>query len=156
MAEKHLVCQGAICKCKFGGAPDKLKVLTHKKEYINDPSGQQKLIVSTKDIGGSTFEKNTFGPCAKQKNKPCKIVVMEWLGFYPLMTLMHGGKVLLEDSKATCPIGGAGCIEIVFHGQSTHIAQQQMDQADKDVMSHLYPLGSLRNLGYDKLIPKSQ
>jgi len=32
MADKHLVCDGALCKCKYGTIPDKLKVLTHQKE----------------------------------------------------------------------------------------------------------------------------
>ncbi len=36
MAEKHIVVQGATCKCQFGQAPDKLKVFTHQKEYAND------------------------------------------------------------------------------------------------------------------------
>ena len=42
MAEKHIVVQGAMCKCQFGQAPDKIKVLSHKKEYANDKKRFQK------------------------------------------------------------------------------------------------------------------
>ena len=31
MADKHLVCQGALCKCQYGTTPDTLKVLSQKK-----------------------------------------------------------------------------------------------------------------------------
>ena len=154
MADKHLVCEGALCKCTYGTMPDKLKVLTHSKEYINDPKGQSKLTASTKDIN-ATFEKNTFGSCAKQNNKPCQAVVTEWTGFYNKITLTHGGKALLEDSKATCPIGGADCIAIIFHGQMAEITQQNKDKGDDDVLAHLYPFGNLKATA-DKKIPKTQ
>jgi len=64
MSQKHLVCQGALCKCNFGTAPDTLKVKTQSKRYINDAKGSTKLMATDKDIG-KTFEKNTFGSCAK-------------------------------------------------------------------------------------------
>jgi len=154
MAEKHLVCDGAMCKCTYGTTPDKLKVLTHTKEYINDPKGSKKLTASTKDIN-ATFEKNTFGSCAKQNNKPCQAVVTEWKGFYDKITLTHGGKVLLEDSKATCPVGGAGCITIIFHGQKAAVTQHNKEKADDDVLAHLYTMGNLKQ-SIDNLIPKNQ
>ena len=60
MGQKHLVCQGATCICKFGNTPDKLKVLTQTKSFINEKEPEEKLVATTADIG-STFEKNTFG-----------------------------------------------------------------------------------------------
>ncbi len=81
MAGKHLVVDGAMCMCNFGTSPDNLKVKTHQQEYANDKDGAAKYIASTKDIG-STFQKNSFGSCAKQKNNPCTAVVTEWKGFY--------------------------------------------------------------------------
>jgi len=65
MAQKHLVCQGAICQCQFGNAPDKLKVLTQTKAFINEKEPQEKLVATTADVG-ATFEKNTFGLCQMQ------------------------------------------------------------------------------------------
>lgn len=121
MSGKHLVCHGAMCQCNFGTAPDKLAVKTHQKEFINDTNGSKQLIASDKDIG-PTFEKNTFGSCSKQNNNPCSAVVQEWKGFYDKVTLQNSGKILLEDSKATCPIGGPDCIKIIFHGQTAEVS----------------------------------
>ena len=138
MAEKYIVVQGATCQCNFGTAPDMLKVLSQTKEYANDKSGASKAIASTKDIG-STFNSNTFGSCSKQNNRPCTAVVTEWKGFYEKVTLTNGGKVLLEDSKATCPIGGAGCIKIMKHGQSAEVSKQHTEKANQKVQKALNP-----------------
>lgn len=154
MADKHLVCQGAMCMCKFGAAPDKLKVLSHTKEFINDPDGSQKLLATTMEIG-TTLEKNTFGSCKKQNNNPCVASITEWKGFYKEVALSNGGNPLLEDSKATCPIGGAGCIEITFHGQVSEMGPQNEENADDEVMSQLYPFGELKNIEGNRAIPKT-
>ena len=67
MSEKHLVCQGAICQCIFGTAPDTLKVKTQKKHFINDLEGEEKLIATDQDLG-KTLENNTFGSCVRLQN----------------------------------------------------------------------------------------
>lgn len=144
MSEKKIVCQGAICICNFGVTPDKLVVKSHKKEYINDKNGSKKMIASDKDIG-QTFEKNTFGPCQKQPipgggYKPCQSVVTEWSGFYENTTLENKGKILVENSKATCPIGGKDCIKITFHGQVNEPAPSQSKKENKTIMALLNPL----------------
>jgi hypothetical protein len=41
MSEKHLVCHGATCQCKFGTTPDKLAVKTQSKRYINEKDGSK-------------------------------------------------------------------------------------------------------------------
>lgn len=139
MSEKHLVCQGATCKCNFGTIPDKLKVLTQSKRYINDKDGSKKLMATHKDLG-KTFEKNTFGSCAKMNNNPCQAVVTEWSGYYEKITLEdNSGKALLEDSKATCPIGSKDCITIINHGQISEVSSQNMKNADPEVMVELCP-----------------
>ncbi|SHH07208.1 DUF4280 domain-containing protein [Pedobacter caeni] len=145
MGEKHLVVQGATCLCNFGTSTDKVKVLTHKREYANDNGAEKKLIASTKDIG-STLEKNSFGSCAKQKNNPCVAVITEWTGFYELDTLSNGGKVLLEDSKATCPIGGSGCIKIIKHGQTAEMGKGAAQKAKQEVQSALNPMVDMDDL----------
>ncbi|SHM50687.1 DUF4280 domain-containing protein [Chryseobacterium polytrichastri] len=142
MAEKHIVVQGAMCKCQFGQAPDKLKVLTHKKEYANDKDASKKLIVTTKEIGAATFEKNTFGNCTKMgvPPPPCKIMVTEWQNFYDKVQLSNGGFIILEDSKAICAIAGTPCIEIIDNGQRAEACQQNFKNADKDVQQQINPL----------------
>jgi hypothetical protein len=154
MGAKHIVCQGATCMCNFGSTQDKLKVKSHKREYINDNDGKQKLIASTKEVGG-TFEKNTFGPCKKQPTgssfKKCQAVVTEWTGFYENVTLVNKGKILLEDSKATCPIGGAGCIKITFHGQVNAPSASNVKEANKEIMTALNPLVDMEKFSEPEL-----
>ncbi|NML72055.1 DUF4280 domain-containing protein [Chryseobacterium sp. RP-3-3] len=143
MAEKHIVVQGAMCKCQFGQLPDKLKVLSHQKEYANDKNASQKLIVTTKEIGAATFEKNTFGNCTKfVPPPPCKIMVTEWKDFYEKVQLNNGGYIILETSKAICAIAGTPCIEIIDHGQRTEGSAQNFKNADQDVQQQINPLVS--------------
>jgi len=139
MSEKHLVCQGAVCRCNFGTAPDKLKVLTQTQRYINDKEGSKKLMATNKDIG-KTFEKNLFGNCSKLNNNPCQVNVTQWSGFYKKITLEeNNGNALLEDSKGTCPIGSPDCITIVNHGQTAEVSQKNVKNADKQVLMELFP-----------------
>ena len=138
MSEKHLVCHGAICQCKFGTTPDKFSVKSQSRHYIND-DGQEKLMANTKDIG-QPFSLNTFGSCKKLNNGPCKLAITEWAGFYDKVTLTNKGKPLLEDSKGTCAIGGPQCIDITFHGQVAQPGPGNVERADRDVLSHLNPL----------------
>lgn len=149
MSEKHLVCQGALCRCNFGTTPDKLKVKTQSKRFINDKDGSNKLMATHMDIG-KTFEKNTFGSCAKMNNNPCQVVVTQWSGYYDKITLQdNNGKALLEDSKATCPIGSTNCITIINHGQTAEATQQNVKNANEEVLAEFFPFAALSN---DELI----
>lgn len=143
MAEKHIVVQGAVCKCQFGQVPDKIKVLSHQKDYANDKEASKKLIVTTKEIGGATLEKNTFGNCTKLPGSPpppCKPMITEWKDFYQEVVLSNGGNIIVEDSKAVCAIAGTPCIEIIDHGQRTEASKQNFKNADKDVQRQINPL----------------
>lgn len=142
MAEKHIVVQGALCKCQFGQTPDKLKVLSHQKEYANDRAASKKLIVTTKEVGAATFEKNTFGSCTKMGSPPppCKVMVTEWQNFYDKVQLSNRGYIILEDSKAVCAIAGTPCIEIIDHGQRAEASQQNFKNANQDVQQQINPL----------------
>lgn len=139
MSEKHLVCHGALCQCNYGTAPDKLMVKTHQKEYINDADGTEKLIATDKDIA-KTFEKNNFGSCSKLNNNACQVSVTEWKGFYEKTTLEHGGKILLEDSKAACAIGGPDSIKITFHGQVTQTSGSNVSNTKPETMEAINPM----------------
>ena len=144
MSQKHLVCQGATCQCQFGNAPDKLKVLTQTKAFINEEEPQEKLVATTADIG-ATFEKNTFGLCQMQPlpgggYKPCQAMVTQWSGAYENVTYEeNNGHPLLEDSKATCPIGGKDCINIINHGQVAEITNRNLHSADPIKMDMINP-----------------
>ncbi|HCO66292.1 MAG TPA: DUF4280 domain-containing protein [Dysgonomonas sp.] len=149
MALKHLVVNGAICMCNFGVAPDKLKVLTNQKEYANDAEGTTKLIATTMDIG-STFEAGTFGACAKQNGSACKSIVTKWSGEYTKTQLSNGGYPILDDSKATCPIGGADCIRIIFHGQTDDVSPSECAEAEPMVTKSLNPAVPAADILEDK------
>ncbi len=146
MSLKEKVVQGAICQCKFGSAPDKLKVLTQTKYYVNDNAGSSKLAATHKDIG-ATFEKNTFGSCSKKNNTPCSAVVTQWSGYYEKELYdPPGGYILLQDSKATCPIGGPDCISIIKSGQMGEPTKKNLQNADSELQSHVSPVMDMKNL----------
>ena len=146
MSEKHIVVQGATVKCKFSVEPklDKLKVKTQSKHYANDKDASKKLIATDKEIG-QTLEKNTFGKCKMQPNGsgdylPCQAVITKWSGFYDKVTLSNKGKILLESSKATCPIGGPDCIMVDKHGQKAEPGKQNAKKAKPQVSNQINPL----------------
>ncbi|MEY8758275.1 DUF4280 domain-containing protein [Chryseobacterium tongliaoense] len=145
MSQKEKVVQGALCQCQFGTTPDKLKVLTQQKYYINDLNGSSKLAATHKDIG-ATFEKNTFGSCKKKNNTPCSAVVTEWSGYYEKEKYSPpDGYILLEDSKATCPIGGKDCISIIKTGQIGEPSQSNLKNADSELQAHVNPVVDMSN-----------
>ncbi|WP_025739959.1 DUF4280 domain-containing protein [Aquimarina pacifica] len=150
MSQKHAVVQGAKCKCQFGDVPDTLQVLSNTKIYANDSQGSQKLIATTMEIGGATFQANTFGQCKMQPTgssfKPCQIVITKWDGAYEETMLSNGSQVLLEDSKATCPIGGSPCISIIDHGQSTEGSAGSEQNSNAGVQSQVNPMVDLGDM----------
>lgn len=156
MSEKHMVIQGATCICNLSVEPktDILKVKTQSKHYVNDKEGDRKLLATTKEIG-QTFEKNTFGKCKKQPSGndylPCKIQITKWSNFYEKVTLSNEGKILLEDSKATCAMGTPDCIEITNHGQIAEPSVQNFQKANPDVQNKINPLLNLNDTGKPKL-----
>jgi hypothetical protein len=146
MSEKHVVVQGATLKCKFSVEPklDKLKVKTHSKHYANDKDAEKKLIATDKEVG-QTMEKNTFGKCKMQPNGsgdylPCQATITKWSGFYEKEILSNKGKILVEDSKGTCPIGGPDCIEVDKHGQKAEVGKQNTKKAKPQVNNQINPL----------------
>jgi hypothetical protein len=78
--------------------------------------------------------------------KPCQAVVQEWSGFYKNVTIADKCKILLEDSKATCPIGGPDCIKITFHGQVNAPGSSSLKKANKEVIQVLNPVVDLDDL----------
>jgi hypothetical protein len=152
MAEKHFVVQGAICECKFSVEPktDKLKVKTQSKHYANDKDGSEKLIATDKEIG-QTMEKNTFGKCKKQPvgndYLPCMTNITKWSGMYEKVTYSNKGKGLLEDSKATCPMGAPDCITIKDHGQTAEVTKKNTESSKPEVLNEILPGVNFTDLG---------
>jgi len=152
MSGKHVVVQGATLKCKFSVEPktDVLKVKTQGKHYANDKVADKKLIGTNKEIG-QTLEKNTFGKCKMQPigngdYLPCKVVITKWSGFYEKVTLSNEGKILLEDNKATCPVGGPDCITVDKHGQKAELSKQNAKNAKSELQRQINPLVNIKEL----------
>ncbi len=151
MSKKHVVVHGATCQCKFSAEPitDILEVKSQSKHFANDKDASKKLIATTKDIG-QTLKANTFGKCKKQPSGndylPCQAVITKWSHFYDKVTLSNQGKILIEDSKATCPIGGPDCIEIKRHGQKAEISREQLRNANHTILHLINPLVNMTDL----------
>ena len=145
MSDVAIVCQGAICECKFGMVPDQIQIVSTHKEFVNETSGSQKMIATNMDIGQPLVAK-TFGQCKLQPTiggfLPCVPAITQWQGFYDKVTLSNMGKILTEDSKAICAIAGAPCVEITFHGQVAAPGATQMQDADEQVHAQLNPLAN--------------
>lgn len=151
MSGKHVVVQGATLKCRFSEEPktDILKVKSQNKHFANDKDAAKKLIATTKETG-QTLEKNTFGNCKLQPTgssyKPCQVVIEQWSDFYEKVTLSNQGKILTEDSKATCPIGGPDCITVDKHGQKAEPSKQNVKNAKELVSNQINPLVDMAEL----------
>lgn len=161
MAKKHYVVQGATCQCKFSVAPqtDILLVKTHTKHYANDNKAEEKLIATDKEIG-QTMKKNTFGKCKKQPSGndylPCQINITKWNGTYEKVTYSNKGKALLEDSKATCPMGAPDCITIKNHGQTAEITENTIKNSSPQMLSEILPGVNFNDLDDETLMIKNQ
>lgn len=78
--------------------------------------------------------------------KPCQAIVTEWSGYYEKEKYSPpDGYILLEDSKATCPIGGKDCIKIIKTGQIGEPTKRNFENADSELQSHVNPLVDVKN-----------
>jgi hypothetical protein len=139
-----------MCKCQFGDVPDTLVVQSQQKNYINDTAGSQKLIATDKELG-MPFQAKTFGQCKLQPTgtsfKPCMPSITGWDGFFEKTQLQaNQGYPLLEDSKATCAIAGAPCVEITFHGQTATPSAQNIENADEELLSQVIPMVNVKEI----------
>jgi hypothetical protein len=151
MSEKFIVVQGATCKCSLSVAPqtDTLLVHTQLKDYANDKDGSKKRIATDKEIG-LTLQKNSFGNCKMQPTGssflPCVAMITKWSNVYENVIMSNDGKILLEDSKASCAIGGPDCISIVNHGQITEVSYQNAKNANPVIHAQLNPLVDIKGI----------
>ena len=144
----NMICAGAICQCKFGKAPAKLKVLTQNKHYINDAKAAQKLLATNKEIG-QPFNPPFFGSCAQVNNGPCAVAITNWANYYDGIKIENGGMPLLEGSKATCAIGGKDCISIIWHGQAAQPSAANAKNTNKNILAQINPLVNIEEIPDD-------
>ena len=155
MSDVAIVCNGAMCKCKFGVTPDTFTVISKHKHYVNEENGSQKMAGSSMDIG-QPFQVKTFGQCKLQPSSsgylPCVPAITQWQGFYEKVTLSNQGKILTEDTKGICAIAGNPCVEFTFHGQVGVPSPSQATETQQEVHSQMNPLASFQAPIEDTLI----
>ncbi len=91
------------------------------------------MVIAKKQPTGSSFA-------------PCQAVITKWSGHYEKVTLSNQGKILLEDSKATCPLGAPDCIEITNHGQTAEPGEQNFKNVDTMVHNLINPMVDVRDM----------
>lgn len=141
MADKHVVVQGALCRCNFGNAPAKIQVSANA-EYMNDVSGNSKPAAGSNEIG-NPFMPGTFGMCMLT-HKPCTPNIIQWDNVLPGVTLSNGGKILTEKSTAVCAAAGAPCVCIIHHGQTAYVAEDSIAENESAIIPALNPLVASR------------
>ncbi|CAL1516480.1 peptidoglycan DD-metalloendopeptidase family protein [Chitinophaga sp. MM2321] len=110
-----LVCQGALCRCDKAVLPAYLLVTAHRKYYINDTEGTEKLIATDQDKDTRSLN---FGSCmATGKPEPCMAQLLWQIdNKEQRLLLSNGAYPLPENAKAICTARG-GKISILQHGQ---------------------------------------
>jgi hypothetical protein len=139
MAGKEFIVQGAVCRCKYGSGPGKLKVIENNFFKING----SKLSATTMTLG-NVFEAPGFGKCNANPlfPKPCMPTVTEWSGGFKGLRTSYGGNPLTDKSKGTCSQGCPGCIEFVQTGQIPVPGMRQVRRATAEHQGELDCAGS--------------
>lgn len=148
---KLFITDQALCICKFGAAPGKLKVSRQNTVFIN----ANKKIATSLELG-DCFYPPGFTVCNfSYPSRPCKAIVTQWSGLFEKLRIAGGGYPLLPDSKAVCTISGSPCIEITFEGQVEMPGAPQAKNATSEHGNDLNPAGdssSVNEMSEDILI----
>jgi hypothetical protein len=136
---KNFIIDTAVCICKFGTAPGRLKVNSHQLVTLNH--GDKKM--ATSNELQNTFYPPAFGSCTRNSpfTHPCEPVIVRWSNVYKGMRLPGNAYPLMPDSKATCAASGVECIEITFHGQIDIPIPPHMKNATAEHLADLDPAG---------------
>lgn len=112
MNEKFVV-DGAICTCKFGTTPGKMKVTDQQFVHING----QNLLGTSMNLG-CAFYPPYFTLCrVTWPPKPCVPSILQWTNTFTKVKVDKVAALLTDRSKAACALGGPECISFIFHGQ---------------------------------------
>jgi len=135
---KEFIVDGAICMCKFGTTPGRLKVPEQHFAYMNG----SKLSATTLSLG-NTFYLPGFTLCRiiPMTPKPCTPAVLKWSNGFKKLEIGNGGYALTDKSKATCATGCPDCIEIMMTGQMQLPGIGQLLSAKAAFQNEMDPLG---------------
>jgi hypothetical protein len=135
---KEFLVEGALCMCKFGASPGKLKVTDNTFFKANG----NKLIATSQTLG-NVFDPPGFGVCkvSPMTPKPCVPAIVQWSGFFPRLKMMTGAQPLTDESKGTCGSGIPECIEFSMTGQLPVPGVKDMQEATSEHQTELDPTG---------------
>ena len=135
---KEFIVDGALCMCKFGTTPARLKVSDHQKAYMNG----EKPVATTLSLGNA-FYPPAFTVCriSPLTPKPCTPAIVNWTNSYQKLVIAAGGFVLTDQSKGTCASGCPNCIDIMMTGQMGLPGIGQMLSASSALQNEMDPLG---------------
>lgn len=138
---KNFIIDSAVCMCKFGTAPGRLKANSHRLMVLNHGNSR----IATSNELQNTFYPPAFGACTCNSpyTRPCAPVIVKWSNVYRGMRLPGNAYPLMPDSKATCSMSGVECIEITFHGQMEIPGALHVKNATAQHQSELDPAGRL-------------
>ena len=137
MEGKEFIVDGAICTCKFGTTPARLKVTNQQSACMNT----DKLTATTLSLG-STFYPPNFTLCrSTYPPRPCTPAVTQWTGAYMKLEIENGGYALTDKSKGTCAAGCPMCIDIMQTGQFQLAGVGQLLSASAAFQNEMDPLG---------------
>jgi hypothetical protein len=138
--KKHFIIDTAVCMCKFGTVTGLLKVISHNLMVLNHSNSK---IATTMELG-SPFYPPMFGVCkANWPPRPCVPNIIKWSNPFKKMRLQGNAYPLMPDSKATCAMCGAECIDIMFHGQLEIPGPLHIQNATAEHQSELDPTSNL-------------
>lgn len=136
---KEFLVEGALCMCKFGASPGRLKVTDNTFFKVN--GGKR---VATSQTLGNVFDPPGFGVCKVSPTtpKPCVPAIVQWSSFFPKLRTMTGALPLTDESKGTCGSGIPECIEFSMTGQLPVPGVKNMQEATSEHQTELDPLGA--------------
>jgi hypothetical protein len=140
---KEFLVEGALCMCKFGASPGKLKVTDNTYFKANGNK-----LVGTSQTLGNVFDPPGFGVCkvVPSSPKPCMPAIVQWSGFFTGLKTMTGAQPLTDESKATCSTGAPGCIEFTMTGQLPVPGMEEIRKATAEHQTELDPMGEAAGL----------
>jgi hypothetical protein len=135
---KEFIVDGALCMCKFGTSPGRLKVPEQQFAYMNGG----KLTATTMSLGNAFYPPG-FTVCRfiPLLPKPCTPAIVLWTEGFRKLEIGNGGYALTEKSKGTCASGCPNCIDIMLTGQFQLPGIGQILSAKAAFQNEMDPIG---------------
>lgn len=145
---KLFIADQALCMCKFGTAPGKLKVSSQKRMFIN----ANKKIATSMELNNCFYPPGFLMCNFSYPPQPCKVMVIRWSNLFTKMRVNGNAYPLMPDSKAVCALCGMECIEIVNEGQIEILGPSHTKNATAEHQADLDPVGEPMALGEQEKI----